>query len=261
MPESVRDRPTRAHEFVFLLASSERYFFDAEAVREPFADATVRRIAQATFHTQSGGAKDGLNPNRSARRALVNLKGRAMPEQLEDRPHKASGRNIRSVWSLGTKPFGGAHFATFPPALVEPCILAGTSERGCCPSCGAPWTRLIERQRKRSFFKTGQKHDGTYYRPNPGGGVANDVREHRYLGWRTSCRCPEQEPVPCVVLDPFAGAGTTALVAARLGRDAVLIELNPTYAELTQNRLMSEPIGIRITMEPELSCPPARLAV
>lgn len=247
MPESVRDRPTRAHEFVFLLTKSERYFFDAEAVREPFAPATIKRIAQATFDRQTGGAKDGLNPNRSARRALVNLKGRALPEQLEKRPHKANGRNIRSVWSLATEPFAGKHYATYPRKLVAPCIKAGTSERGCCRHCGAPWGRVIARQRKRSFFKAGQKHDGTYYRPNPGGGIANDARERREIGWQPSCRCPAHDPVPCTVLDPFGGAGTTALVAAELGRDAILIELSANYAALAADRLA------RATVQVELS--------
>jgi len=247
MPESVRDRPTRAHEYVFLLAKSRRYFYDADAVQEPFAEATVKRLRQASFDRQSGGAKDGLNPNRSARRALVNLKGRAMPPQLEDRPHKAPGRNLRSVWHLGTQPFKGAHFATFPTRLVEPCIRAGTSEAGCCPSCGTPWTRVIERERRRNIVKTGQKHDGTYYRSNPGGGVGNDRRHRQDLGWRPSCSCPRHEPAPCTVLDPFAGAGTTGLVAGRLGREALLIELNPEYAAMARERLAAD--GIEASLE------------
>src|SRR2546428_11601209 len=98
---------------------------------------------------------------------------------------RPSGRNRRSVWMLATAPYRGAHFATFPAALVEPCILAATSERGCCPRCGAPWQRDVERIEKTT--------------------------------WGPTCSCPDAEPIPCVVLDPFAGSGTTLMVAKRLG--------------------------------------------
>ncbi len=236
MPESVRDRPTRGHEFVFLLTKSRRYFYDAEAVREPFAAATIKRIAQATFESQTGGAKDGLNPNRSARRALINLKGRAMAPQLEDRPHKTTGRNLRSVWHLGSEPFKGAHFATFPTRLVEPCIKAGTSETGCCPGCGAPWRRVTERE---SMVGAARGINDSQFRANVHGQPqrGNIHVAVATTGWRPSCECTDHAPVPCTVLDPFAGAGTTGLVAGRLGRDAVLIEINPDYADMAATRI------------------------
>jgi site-specific DNA-methyltransferase (adenine-specific) len=119
MPESVTDRPTKAHEYVFLLTKSARYYYDAVAIAEP-------SIAET--------------------------------------------RNARSVWSITTQPFKGAHFATMPPELASRCILAGSR-------------------------------------------------------------------IGDTVLDPFGGAGTTGLVADRLGRDAVLIELNPTYAALARDRI------------------------
>ncbi len=239
MPESVRDRPTRAHEFLFMLAKSEGYFFDADAVREPFAAATMKRLAQATFDLQTGGPKDGLNPNRSARRALVNLKGRALPPQVEDRPHRTPGRNIRSVWHLATQPFKGAHFATFPEALVEPCVLAGTSARGCCPHCGAPWVRVTERRRNRDGTPvSGGWNGGREQRVGPqGAGHWRFRTDVDTLGWRASCGCTPAEPVPTTVLDPFAGAGTTAIVAGQHGRNAILIELNPAYAAMARERL------------------------
>ena len=249
VPESVRDRPTRAHEYVFLLAKSERYFFDADAVREPYADATIKRLEQATFDLQTGGPKDGLNPNRSARRALVNLKGRALPPQIEDRPHRTPGRNIRSVWHVATQPFNAAHFATFPTALVEPCIRAGTSARGCCRRCGAPWVRVIERakhphrdmeaQRLAAAASTGRR-DG--HVPGPSG-MVDSVRT---AGWVPSCRCAAGDTVPATVLDPFSGAGTTALVAGRLGLRSILIELNPDYAAMARERLLAA--GIETTI-------------
>jgi DNA modification methylase len=159
MPESVTDRCTRAHEHIFLLSKSPRYFFDAEAISE------------------------AASPNTNARQAKDASTARAVPKSApEGVGIKSNGsfyaataghverRNKRSVWTVGSEPFPEAHFATFPPALVEPCILAGS----------------------------------------PSGGF---------------------------VLDPFGGAGTTGLVAARLGRSCTLIELNPKYARITERRL------------------------
>ena len=134
MPESVEDRPTRSHEYIFLMSKSATYYYDHEAIKEPLSSASIQRLSQPTFDKQTGGAKDyqnGTNKNRSARRALVNLKGRAMPPQVADDPERwanLTGRNKRDVWTVTTKPYKEAHFATFPPDLIEPCILAGTKE-------------------------------------------------------------------------------------------------------------------------------------
>ena len=181
MPESVRDRPTRAHEYVFLLTKSARYFYDADAIREPMAASSIERISQESFWEQTGGEKDhrnGVNPNRSARGALENLarrtpagwnvnydesnqKGHYPQKADKQRGHsrrhagfndrwdgmskeeqQAMGANKRTVWSIATQGFPGAHFATFPEELVRCPVLAGTSERGVCAACGAPWVRL-----------------------------------------------------------------------------------------------------------------------
>ena len=147
MPESVRDRPTRAHEYVFLLSKSAKYFYDADAVREPMAESSIARISQESFWKQTGGEKDhrnGVNPHRSARGALENL-ARRTPAGWNVN-HDESGANKRTVWSIATQPYKGAHFATFPEKLVEPCILAGTSERGVCAVTGDPWGRVVERR-------------------------------------------------------------------------------------------------------------------
>jgi DNA modification methylase len=154
MPESVRDRPTSAHEKVYLFAKQPRYFYDADAVREPLASATLndKRLG-ATGTGRHRYSADGMA---------------ACPSGFTGA--NLSGRNLRNVWTITPKPFKGAHFAVFPPALVEPCIKAG------CPEGGT-------------------------------------------------------------VLDPFGGSGTTGLVANSLGRNAVLIELNPTYAAMAQERL------------------------
>jgi DNA modification methylase len=109
MPESVTDRCTKSHEYVFLMAKSERYFYDADAVKEPFAD---ERMGNPGKYQWTYG--DGAHGNRQAiGQSDWNANG------------EKTGRNRRSVWQISTRPYKGAHFATFPPALIEPCIKAG----------------------------------------------------------------------------------------------------------------------------------------
>jgi len=151
MPESVKDRCTKSHEYVFLLTKSPRYCFDNEAIKEPAKTDDPRRPYT------SKGAKD--------------MDGRAEWKSGQRRDgDDFTTRNRRSVWTVTTKPFKGAHFATYPPDLIEPCILAG------CPEGGT-------------------------------------------------------------VLDPFGGSGTTAGVALKHGRKAILCELNPEYAALIPRRI------------------------
>ncbi|MBM4073914.1 MAG: site-specific DNA-methyltransferase [Planctomycetes bacterium] len=151
MPESVRDRCTKAHEYIFLLSKSEKYFFDSEAIKELCQqDWGARNRENAKYHNEG----TGLQPHSGLEKSYTTA-------------------NKRSVWTVNPQPFAGAHFATFPPALIEPCIKAG------CPAGGT-------------------------------------------------------------VLDCFGGAGTTGLVADRLGRDAILIELNPAYAEMARRRIRDD---------------------
>jgi DNA modification methylase len=109
MPESVRDRCTKAHEYIFLLSKSQKYFFDSAAIKEPVAASTVSRLSQSTLADQSGSVRV---PNKTN----GNMKAVG----------RLDIRNKRSVWTVNTKPYKGAHFATYPPALIEPCILAGS---------------------------------------------------------------------------------------------------------------------------------------
>ena len=142
MPESVTDRPTKAHEYIFLLAKSERYYYDAAAVMEenagilPWGDKR-----QFKYNDEAAQGKHG--------------KGMFSGGTREDYIAKyyQNGRNRRSVWTVTTKPFSGAHFATFPPDLIEPCILAGAPRGGVVldPFGGSGTTGLVARKHGRGF--------------------------------------------------------------------------------------------------------------
>ena len=146
--------------------------------------------------------------------------------------------------------FADAHFATFPEWLVEPLVKAGTSEKGCCPECGKPWVRVMVPTRpsndmrdmggkalaqekgaraRRLAARTQAARDRGEDHDNPLGGV-------KTLAWRPACKC-RADSVPCTVLDPFSGAGTVALVAARLGRRAVGIEAKADYNAMALKRI------------------------
>lgn len=158
MPESVTDRCTKAHEYLFLLSKSARYHYDAAAIAEAISESTIGRWGTETPERRNPSSQ-GLSVGPTTGASCFGTSD--------------GKRNRRSVWNVATQPFSEAHFATFPPALIEPCILAG------CPK------------------------DGT-------------------------------------VLDPFGGAGTTGLVSDRLGRNAILIELNPDYADIAERRIKGD---------------------
>lgn len=170
MPESVQDRPTSAHEHIFLLTKSSRYYYDADAIREPLALSSVARLAQDVdaqigSDRANGGAKTNVTM-----KAVSRLTG---GPRLNRDDQMALGANSRNVWTIATVGFPGAHFATFPPEIPRRCILAGSREGD-------------------------------------------------------------------TVLDPFTGAGTTLLVADRLGRNAIGIELNPEYVTMAEQRIYND---------------------
>lgn len=205
-----------------------KYFCDMEAIKEDsaYAGSPSERVSAGVAISESQGDRTRTRPV-----------GRvcSYPER----------RNKRSVWTVNTKPYAGAHFAVMPEALVEPCVLAGTSERGCCPKCGAPWVREVEHvagdseSADRPKKTSGMASSSSTLSLSGNGSKewAERGGKNRTVCWRPFCECPERfHPVPCTVLDPFAGSGTVCAVSIRLGRNAVGIDLNPDYLELARRR-------------------------
>jgi site-specific DNA-methyltransferase (adenine-specific) len=155
MCESVRSRPTKSHEYVFLFSKSKKYYYDYKSIREPCSEQNIQDfLRRKTLDNKGTHGNTRIDLSRSRKDYMP-------PDFL---------RNKRSVWNINTKPYKGAHFATFPPALIEPCILAGCPENG-------------------------------------------------------------------LVLDPFGGSGTVGEVCNKLGRNYILIELNPEYKTQIDTRV------------------------
>jgi DNA modification methylase len=274
MPESVTDRPTKSHEYLFLLSKNQRYFYDADAVRET---ATVGDHPRNNNKEYAGA----LTPRASMKKS----------HGLESLGVE-TGRNRRTVWTVATQPFPGqyckackeyypkgwhglpkhtdekgddhaickcgkwdrwlSHFATFGRKLVEPCIMAGTSEKGCCPECGSQWERQSEvsytKHRpsggKKSRIERGNKvHDGGFGQWGTFG--TNLRKQSKTIGWKPTCSC-NADPIPCVAADIFGGTGTVALEAHRLGRRWWVAEKSPDYCDMAVKRIKAATQQLRI---------------
>lgn len=230
MPESVTDRCTKSHEYVFLLTKSKQYFYDAEAVKEPAIYAGDNRGARSDSRRGTKcNSMSGITSN---------------------------FRNKRSVWTITTKPYSGAHFAVMPMDLVEPCIKAGTSEKGCCPTCGNPWKRVVNsiRVMRHELPKDDPNYRPARYARKSNGtddytnGGAQAFSKTTTTGWIPTCTCGG-DPVPCTVLDPFSGSGTVGVVSTKLSRNYVGIELNPEYLALSEQRLNGVQINLALSTQ------------
>jgi len=226
MPESVTDRCTKAHEYFFLLTKSARYYWDQEAVKE---------TTERNWATVGGNLK-----GKGVHKVCGEMK------DVGDRTSEDSeryGRNRRSVWTITTQPSSEPHFAQFPEKLVEPCVLAGTSEKGACPKCGKGWVRVVEKEGMSSREWQALRGTGTKGHDKKMGMQGKSIKGGRppdptskTLGWQPACSCGEK-PVPCVVLDPFCGLGTACIVAKKLGRDYIGIDISEKYCKIAERKL------------------------
>jgi DNA modification methylase len=230
MPESVTDRPTRSHEYLFLLSKRPAYYFDATAIAEDVSREmrTVPWAVRAAAGAGSGSALNGHNASQAP--------------GLHDLGGHGGKRNRRTVWSVPSAPTSIDHFATYPRALIRPCVLAGTSEAGECAACGTAWGRVTERGaagvRNTHAGSNGQQ----VHRP----GVSHTLAAlpATTTGWAPRCSCPPGTPTrPQVVLDPFVGSGTTAFVAAQEGRRWIGFDLDERAVGWTRDRLAALPVG------------------
>lgn len=217
MPSSVADRLTLTYEVVYFLVRSRRYFFDIDAIREPHRT-TAAKTARAA------GPETWRGPLAGSRRGLHQARGAGQPGHL-------LGKNPGDVWTIATRGYRGAHFATFPPELVHRPLLAACPE-AICTACDEPWRRPV------ALGRVG-------LRPPADRAAAPEWRVARYAQrWSTVRRVGAPRPCGCgaptqpgLVLDPFFGTGTVGAVAQELGRDWLGIELNPAYIELARDRL------------------------
>lgn len=271
MPESVTDRPTTAHEYIFLLTKSARYFYDEVAVAEPAI--TAERIypswekrkesgepARRDDPALSGYVNKGAGMGGGSTRNLRSVWDIDEDEYAQFLQWKAERSGaMRDVWPISSNGYKGAHFATMPPEIPRKCIMAGTSARGCCPDCGAPFERVTHREKPKSRAVNAQTPNGQTEQ-----GSLKNERVDLYPptnteGWYPTCNCSGLPPLPsreehteeharllerareltaspCVVLDSFSGSGTTGKVAIELGRQYIGVEINPAYIALAHER-------------------------
>lgn len=217
MPEPTKDRPSKAVEYIFMLTVSNKCYFDMQSVRKN--DGNGRYYRDIDLFVES-----------------CKLIGDGIPCGM-------IGDDELQALIVNTKGYKKAHFATFSPKLIEPLIKFSTSEQGCCGVCGSSVvrkTKLKERhigggtpRASEDDIKLFLKTHGTTHHSRKG------MTQSTYITteWKFSCQCDTNETLPCIVLDPFAGSGTTLAVAKSLGRDYIGIDLNPDYCKMAQERV------------------------
>ena len=245
MPESVKDRCTKSHEYIFLLSKSAKYYYDNEAIMEvatgfdgrkdtkykggpkDMAGGAHERWQYKSLETgRTGEVHSGYeNPDGSLR---VSFDDKGVPV-----------RNKRDVWTVTTSPYKGAHYATFPPKLIEPMILAGCPQI-VCAKCGAPYQRVLERVDKRHWterndYRSGDKYKFEYLESKQRNEIGRNDAPASFKspemidkGFQPTCNC-NAGTTSGIVLDPFVGSGTTIMVANHLGRKGIGLDLNFKY--------------------------------
>jgi DNA modification methylase len=276
VPESVKDRCTKSHEYIFLLSKNAHYYYDYFSILEPASydgriDTKFKGSNKYNSETLSrmGGERwpNKLEIGRTETKmqgtgyggdgkGLHALHSGYFDNNGKQRFYIAEGgipaRNSRSVWTISTAPYKGEHFATFPITLAEKCILAGTSAIGKCPHCGAPWIRKVKPSEEYSKYLGNDWYDKKNHkeevlekgRSMSKKNAAGITQDYITIGWQPSCNCDAGEPIPCIVLDPFSGTATTGAAAIKHRRDYVGIELNSKYNLLAKQRLSNVQIEI-----------------
>ena len=241
LPESAKDRFTHCYEYVYFMTKKSSYYFDQQF--EPLSESTFIR---AQYDSCSAKTDKGVYGGMDIKNQKILYDKILKGEILE--------RNQRDIFQVNTHPFHGEHYAVFPEKLIAMLVKAGTSEHGCCEKCGRPYKRKLERKDKRHWIeRQDYKQDGKYSfeyaktkQPNEAG--RNDASasfkppEYNFLGWHPTCKC-NAGVVPAVILDPFMGAGTTAVVARKLNRNFIGFEVNKSYIKMSERRLYNE-IGL-----------------
>lgn len=232
-PESVTDRLTKSHEYVFMLAKSHKYYHDWVAISEPVKQESIARAKRGVSSSHKNMKIPGQSPH-SMHRARANN---------EDYPTPTLRRK-RTIWRVSSKGFKGMHYATFPQALISPMIEAGCPLR-VCPDCGGPWQRTIKKEftpqedvSAERNVRNAPGHKRTYKGNNFDDATPRGTVRIVTTGWEPTCECDgNHEHIPGVVLDMFMGSGTTAIAAHKLGRDFMGCDLNPDYVKMASERL------------------------
>ena len=250
MPESVRDRCTKAHEYIFLLTKKPRYYYDAEAIKVPLAESTANDKRTLNENYTQNRPERGFVGNASQGAGMLKSNGGTRNKRSVWRLRRSQWRQYcnrlweqferrTDIWTVTTKPYSEAHFATFPPDLITPCILAGCPKQ-VCKKCGKARDRVVDKPVPPEEVMTNNrkpndklvKITANKYGKGQGQKLQNWLNEHpsQTTGW-TDCGCGEGFE-PGIVLDPFMGSGTVAEVAVKNGRDYVGCELKPEYIKL-----------------------------
>jgi len=239
MPESVKDRCTKSHEYIFLLSKSQKYYYDNDAVKEIAVEGSDMGVLRSKCHTD-GEFVTWHNPNIKKRQDAG----------IDSRTAGNGFRNKRDVWAVTTKPYKGAHYATFNPELIKPCILAGAPET-CCAKCGAPYERIVEKTGTNASNEKGIAEMIAKGVPRTTANlyVTKERGNSITTGYRPTCSC-NAGTSSGIVFDPFVGSGTTVATAIQLGRKGIGLDLSLTYLyENAKDRIKAEMLPLLTLIE------------
>lgn len=224
-------RCTSSHEYIFMFAKSKSYYYDSDASAEP-------ANGMGPGNKRHKGATAYLGGDEAFRvyRNLATIDARLT-------------RTARNVWTISAEPLKEKHFAAYPTELVRRAMIAATPAIGCCPACRTPYSPVVESER----VPTRPGLDNKVWKGTNGDTVGQrsevspnlDPQRHiavvNITGYRPSCSCNAGQAIPCLILDPYLGSGTTAQTATWYGRDAVGVELNPEYVAIAERRIQTMP--------------------